>query len=91
MPPMPNIDWFVTDHKYFQDDVIKWEHFPRYWPFVWRIHRTSVNSPHEGQWRGALISYICAWIYNWINNSEAGDLIRRCAHYDVIVIFTSSM
>ena len=21
------------------DDVIKWKHFPRYWPFVWGIHR----------------------------------------------------
>ena len=37
------------------DDVIKWKHFPRYWPFVWGIHRWPVNSPHKGQWRGALI------------------------------------
>ena len=22
------------------DDVIKWKHFPRNWPFVWRIHRS---------------------------------------------------
>ena len=43
------------------DDVIKWKHIPRYWPFVWRIHRWPVNSPHKGQWRGALIfSLICA-------------------------------
>ena len=21
------------------DDVIKWKHFPHYWPFVWGIHR----------------------------------------------------
>ena len=26
------------------DDVIKWKHFPRYWPFVWGIDRSSVNS-----------------------------------------------
>ena len=37
------------------DDVIKWKHFPRYWPFVRGIHRSPVNSPHKGQWRGALI------------------------------------
>ena len=30
------------------DDVIKWKHFPRYWPFVRGIHRTPVNSPHKG-------------------------------------------
>ena len=33
------------------DDVSKWKHFPRYWPFVRGIHR----SPHKGQWRGALM------------------------------------
>ena len=45
------------------DDVIKWKHFPRYWPFVQGIHRSPVNSPHKGQWRGALMfSLICAWI-----------------------------
>ena len=25
------------------DDVIKWKHFPRYWPFVWGIHRSPVS------------------------------------------------
>ena len=43
------------------DDVIKWKHFPRYWPFVWGIHRSPVNFPHKGQWGGALMfSLICA-------------------------------
>ena len=32
-------------------DAIKWKHFPRYWPFVWGIDRSPVNSPHRGQWR----------------------------------------
>ena len=35
------------------DDVIKWKHLPRYWPFVRGIHRSPVNSPHKGQWRWA--------------------------------------
>ena len=26
----------------FHDDVIKWKHFPRYWPFVRGIHRSPV-------------------------------------------------
>ena len=43
------------------EDVIKWKRFPRYWPFVWGIPRSPVNSPHKGQWRGALIfSLTCA-------------------------------
>ena len=44
----------------FHGDVIKWKHFPRYWPFVWGIHRWPVSSPHKGQWRGACVfSLIC--------------------------------
>ena len=51
------------------------------------IHRSSVNSPHKGQWRGALMfSLICAWINGWVNNRETGDLRRHRAHYDVIVM-----
>ena len=69
------------------DDVIKWKHFPRYWPFVRGIHRSSVNSPHKGQWRGALMfSLVCVWINGWVNNREAGDLRRYSVHCDVIVM-----
>ena len=57
--------------------------FPRYWPFVRGIHRSPVNSPHKGQWRGA---FMFSWICVWINNREAGDLRRYRAHYDVIVM-----
>ena len=69
------------------DDDIKWKHFPRYWPFVRRIHRSPVNSPHKGQCRRALMfSLICVWINGWVNNREAGYLRRYRAHYDVIVM-----
>ena len=62
--------------------------FPRYWPFVRGIHRSPVNSPHKGQWRGALMfSLICVLINGWVNNREAGDLRRHRAHYDVIVMW----
>ena len=69
------------------DDVIKWKHFPRNWPFVREIHRSPVNFPHKGQWRGALMfSLIYAWINGWVNNREAGDLRLQHGHYDVIVM-----
>ena len=46
-----------------------------------------VNSPHKGQWRGALMfSLICGGINNWVNNREAGDLRRHRGRYDVIVM-----
>ena len=70
------------------DDVIKWKHFPRNWPFVREIHRSPVNFPHKGQWRGALMfSLIYARINDWVNNREAGDLRRQHGHYDVIVMY----
>ena len=72
---------------HMHDDVIKWKHFPRNWPFVRGIHRSPVNSPHKGQWRGALmLSLIRVWINDWVNNGEAGDLRCHRAHYDVIVM-----
>ena len=49
-----------------------------------------VNSPHKGQWRGALMfSLIYAWINDWVNNRQAGDLRRYCCHYDVNVMIKS--
>ena len=89
------LDTNMTPTKNVHEDVIKWKHFPRYWPFVWGIPRSPVNSPPKGQWRGALMfSLICARINGWVNNREAGDLRRHCAHYDIIVmrylVFSSS-
>ena len=77
--------WAIpVDH----DDVIKWKHFPRDWPFVRRIYRSPVNSPHKGQSRGPLMfTLICVWINDWVNNGEAGDLRRYRAHYDITLMF----
>ena len=69
------------------DEVMKWKHFPCYWPFARGIHRSPVNSPHKGQWCGALMfTLICAWINGWVNNREAADLRHHHAHYDVIIM-----
>ena len=51
------------------------------------IHRSPVNSPHKGQWHGALMfSLICIRINGWVNNGEAGELRRHRAHYDVTIM-----
>ena len=83
------VDNVLNAETGMHDDVIKWKHFPRYWPFVRGIHRSPVNSPHKGQWRGALMfSLICTRVNGWVNNREAGELRRYRAHYDVIVMET---
>ena len=78
---------FIPQSSDYHYGVIKRKHFPRYWPFVRGIHRSSVNSPHKGQWRGALMfSMICAWMNGWVNNREADDLGSHSAHNDVTVM-----
>ena len=51
------------------------------------IHRSPVNSPHKGQWRGALMfSLICAWTNSWENNGNASDFRCHRSHDHVIVM-----
>ena len=42
----PYLRGYLTDTEAIlpHDDVIKWKHFPHYWPFVRGIHRSPVNS-----------------------------------------------
>ena len=80
-------DGMQTSIDFIYRMVLWWRHFPRYWPFVRGIHRSPMNSPHNGQWRGALMfSLIRVWINGWVNNRNAGDKRRYRAHYDVIVM-----
>ena len=53
--------------------------------------RSPLNSPHKGQWRGALMIYlICAWTNGWANNRDAGGLGRHRAHHGAAVIIHGS-
>ena len=84
--------WIMCESHYwnwsFHDDVIKWKHFPRYWPFVRGIHRSPVDFPHKGHWRGASMWFlICTWTKCCINHRDAADLRRHRAHYIVIVMY----
>ena len=66
---------------------------PRYWSFVWGIHRSPVNSSHKGQLRRAFIfSLICAlnkrlskqslgW---WLETSSCA-LWRHCNQRSLII------
>ena len=51
-------------------------HFPRHWPFVRGIHRSPMNSPQKGQWRGALSK----------RSSKQSRRRRHRAHYDVTMV-----
>ena len=59
-------------------DVNKWKHFPRYWPFVRGIHRSSVYSLHKGQRSGALMfSLMCAWKKRLSKHQPRDCLLNR--------------
>ena len=63
--------------------------FPRNWSFVRGTHRSTVNSPHKGPWRGALkFSLICAlnkWMskqsWCWWFETPPHSLWRYCNEY----------
>ena len=100
-PPFPCTITFLNFHhsqstNYVLNihyDVIKWKYFPCHWPFVRENSPVPVNSPHKGQWRGALMSsLICARINDWVNNRQAGDWRCHCGHYNVnVMIFIFDM
>ena len=46
----------------------------------------NAGNSRKGQWRVALIFFICAWINGWVNKHEAGELRLHRAHCDVIVM-----
>ena len=83
------------------DDVIKWKHFPRYWPFVRGIQRPPVNSPHKGQRREALMfSWICVWMrlnkrlrkqsWGWWFETLSCPLWRHCNADKIVAILLTN-
>ena len=68
--------------------VTSWKHVLRHWACLRGIHRSPVDSTHNGQWRRAFMFFICAWTNGWANNRDAGDLKRHRAHYDVTIMET---
>ena len=70
------------------DDAIKWKHFRVTGRLCGEFtgHRWNPRT-QKGQWRWALvISLICAWMNDWVNNRETGEVRRYRAYYDVTVI-----
>ena len=76
-------------------DVIEWKPFSRYWPFVGEIHRSPVNSPHKGQWRGALV-FSLMYVLNkrmskqswgWRFEMPLRSLWRHCNGHRIIISY----
>ena len=59
--------WSRRKYSKLHDDVIKWEHLLRYWPFVQGIHWSRVNSPQKGQWHRAFFD-LC--LIQWLSKQS---------------------
>ena len=68
----------------FHDDVIKWKHFPRYWPFVRGIQRSPVDFLHKGRWR---------WDSNFSSAPEQTieQTIKTPVIWEAIALITTSL
>ena len=89
--------WIRVILKYLKttlDDIMTWNYFPHYCPFVREstgqrlipltkglYHQLQVDSPHEGPVKRAflVISLVCAWRNGWANTGAACDLRRHDA------------
>ena len=96
---LDKIGWYVTPPEHIQgpyqarffrihDDVIKWKHFPRYWPFGRGIHRLPVDSTHKDQWRGALMFFFLSAPELKVEQTIKPPVMwgAIAGHYDVTVM-----
>ena len=75
----PHRPFHDVSYCIWHDDVIKWKHSPRYWPFVRGIQRSPADCSCKGQCGAFMFSLICVWTNGWVNNRDAGDLRRHRA------------
>ena len=80
--PWGRIGWVMT--SWWRHQI---ETFPALLALGRGIHRWPVDSPHKGQWCGALMySLIGTWINGWAIDRDAGNLKRHRTYYDVTVM-----
>ena len=61
-------------NHWLHDDVIKWKHFPRYWPFVRGIHRSLIWSFFDLRPNKWLSKQWCGWWFVTLSS----PLWRHC-------------
>ena len=75
---------WCTSHNKFHNVCTMTSSNGNNWPSVWGIHRSPVNSPHKGHWRGALMfSLIYAWINGWVKN------VKLAIWHTAVLVMTS--
>ena len=69
------------------DDVIKWKHFPRYWPFVREICAVTGDFPAQRPVTRSFDDFFDLRLNKRLSK-QAGDLRGHRAHLNVIVMLS---
>ena len=69
----------ISQMSLIHDDVIKWKHFPRYWPFVLGIHRSQrpVTRRFDAFFDLRLNKRLSKQSWGWWFETPSGSLWRR--------------
>ena len=84
--PISIRDTSLARDTHVHDDIIKWKHIPRHWPFVRGIHWSPTDSPHKGQWSRAfdvlfdlcLNKLLSKYSKHWLFETPSRSLWRHC-------------
>ena len=70
----------ILQTTFSHDDVIKWKHFPCYWPFCVGNAPVTGEFPAQRPVTRSFGVFFDLHLNGWVNNREAGDLRRHHAH-----------
>ena len=79
-PEFTYYEYCVNGTSDLHDDVSKWKHFPRYWPFVRGIHRSPLNSHKR----------LSKQLWGWWFETPLRPLWRHCNSLSVLMEMSES-
>ena len=85
------ISCLYDDLLYLQHvDVIKWKHFPRYWPCVRGIYRSLVNNGRlfrRSSKKTPKLRVTGLWIHRWpVKSPHKGPVTRKMFPFDDVIM-----
>ena len=84
--------FLLLNFTMIHNDDIKWKRFPRYWPFVRGIHRSTVNSPPNGRAMGVSYELLGENSPRYIGSAQVTrpQRVRVLPHYITALLITST-
>ena len=88
--------WSLNIHcatTWERDQFVAWKRFPHFCPFARGIHRSQMDYPTNGQWFGALITYLLIiWTsYEVVGWAGLFETLWRSCNVTVMVVCVESI